>query len=230
MLRLLLILLLLANGAFFAWAQGWLAPLLPPMAEQREPGRLAAQQRPELITVLSPRAASAAVAAASQAQPEALVCLEAGPFSEAGVTAAESALAGNSVPDGAVQREPSWQTFTWGVVMGRYADRSALRSAADELKKLGIKSDELSVPPTLVPGLRLGNYSDRYGAEAALNSLVKKGVLTARVAPLPTGAAQWWLRVARADAEMQTRLSSLPPEGLGAGFKPCAVKKGAAGG
>ena len=63
MLRGLLVLLLLANGVFFAWTQGWLAPLLPPRADPREPERLAAQLRPELITVLSAKAASAAVPA-----------------------------------------------------------------------------------------------------------------------------------------------------------------------
>ena len=51
----------------------------------------------------------------------------------------------------------------------------------------------------------------------------RQGVRSARVVPLPTGTAQWWLRVARADAEMQTRLKSLPPERLGSGFRPCAV-------
>jgi hypothetical protein len=48
-----------------------------------------------------------------------------------------------------------------------------------------------------VPGLRLGNFSDRYGAEAALNALAQKGVRTARVAQLPTGPVQQWLRAAR---------------------------------
>ena len=229
MLRLLLMLLLLANAGFYAWTQDWLAPLLPALAEQREPERLAAQVRPELISVLSAKAASAAVAAAVN-EPDPLICLEAGPFSEAAVVAAKSALAGNSVPDGAVLREPRWQTFTWGVVMGRFADRETLRSKADELKKLGIRYDELTLPPSLVPGLRLGNFSDRYGAETALNSLTRKGVRSARVVPLPTGTAQWWLRVARADAEMQTRLKSLPPERLGSGFRPCAVVKGAVAG
>lgn len=230
MLRALLVLLLLANAGFYAWTQGWLAPLLPPRAEVREPERLAAQVRPELITVLSAGAASAAVAAASaasaaggDAEPPP-VCLEAGPFTEAAAAAAEAVLAQQGVPDGAVTREVVAQNVTWGVVMGRFADRETMRAKAEELRRLGVRFEELSTPPSLVPGLRLGNFSDKYGAEAALNNLAAKGVRTARVAPLPSGPTQQWLRAAKADAELQTRLRSLPPEGLGRGFQPCSTR------
>jgi hypothetical protein len=267
-LRVLVLLLLLANGLFYAWAQGWLSPVMPPRPDQREPGRLSRQVHPELITVLSVQAADEAVASAASrsgrddaalpapngapasaadraddarteavaavasapteppvATAEVLLCLEAGPFTLASVQVAETALEQNSVPEGSVVREPMWQTFTWGVVIGPMADRDAVRSKLDELKKIGVTGDELTVPPTLLPGLRLGNYSDRYGAEAALNNLAKKGVRGAKVAPLPTGTAQQWLRVRRADAEMQTRLKSLPNDHLGAGFKPCVPPK-----
>lgn len=240
MLRGVVLLLLLANGLFFAWAQGWLAPVLPPRADPREPERLALQVRPELITVLTPKAASDAVAtaassgasagasstaAAGDAEPPPL-CLEAGPFTDTTVAAAETALSQNGVPDGAVKREAVAVTFTYGVVMGRFADRETLRAKAEELKKLGVRNDEISAPAALVPGLRLGNYSDRYGAETALANLAKKGVRTARVAPLPTGPLQQWLRAEKADAELQTRLKSLPGDRLGGGFKPCTPKPG----
>lgn len=234
MLRTLVVLLLLANALFFGWSQGWLTPLLPLRGDPREPERLAAQIRPELITVLTPKAASAAVSAAASAAPDlsdvqnkpdasALACLEAGPFSEAAAAAAEAALAQNGVPDGSVTREQVASSVTWGVVMGRFVDREQLRAKVDELRRLGVRFDELSGPPALVPGLRLGNYSDRYGAEAALNTLSAKGVRTARVVELPAGRVQHWLRAARADAELQTRLQSLPPDKLGAGFRPCGA-------
>lgn len=226
MLRALVLVLLLANAAFLAWNQGWLDPLLPPRADPREPERMAAQHRPELITVLTPRAASAAMAAvaAAASEPTATACLEAGPFTEAGVAAAEEALSLNSVPEGSVNREAVATAFTWGVVMGRFPDRDALRAKADELRRLGVRYDELAGPPALVPGLRLGNFSDKYGAEAALNNLSLKGVRTARVVQLPSGPVQQWLRAPRADAELQTRLRSLPNDKLGAGFRPCATR------
>ncbi len=227
MLRVVVLLVLLANALFFSWAQGWMAPLLPPRSEQREPERLATQVRPELITVLTPKAASAALAAgaAAASEPASVVCLEAGPFTEASLAAAENALSQNGVPDGSVTREQVALSVTWGVVMGRFADLESMRAKSDELKKLGVRSDELNAPASLLPGLRLGNFSDRYGAEAALNALTQKGVRSARVAELPSGPVQQWLRAARADAELQTRLKSLPPEHLGAGFRRCVASR-----
>ena len=236
MLRALLVLLLLANGGFYAWTQGWLAPWLPPRSEAREPERLAQQVRPELIRVLSVGAARDAVASAASAAPAASapvsapdaepppVCLEAGPFTDAQAAAAEAVLAQQGVPDGSVMRELVARTYTWGVVMGRFADREAMRAKAEDLRRLNVRAEELTRPPALVPGLRLGNYSDKWGAETALNNLVAKGVRGARVEPLPFGAVQHFLRAAKADAELQTRLKSLPPEGLGAGFQPCVAR------
>lgn len=239
MLRALVLLLLLANVLFFAWARGWLAPVLPPRADHREPERVAAQLKPELITVLSAGAASAAVAAASAAASAASgatsepapdaegppVCLEAGPFTDAALKDAETVLSGHGVPEGQVQRDFTAGSVTWGVVMGRFPDRDTLRAKGEELRRLGVKFDEINSPPSLAPGLRLGNYSDRYGAEAALGNLAGKGVRTARVAQLPAGPTQNWLRAPKADAELQTRLKALPPDKLGAGFRPCAPPK-----
>ena len=77
------------------------------------------------------------------------------------VQAAETALSQNSVPDGAVKWDAVALTFTYGVVMWRFADRDALRAKLDELKKLGVRAEEINGSSPLAPGLRLGNYSDR---------------------------------------------------------------------
>ncbi len=63
--RALVVVLLLANGVFFAWSRDWLDPLLGGTRwDDREPLRLARQIRPEDIRIRSakPSAASAAVA------------------------------------------------------------------------------------------------------------------------------------------------------------------------
>lgn len=231
MLRRLVLLLLLANAGFFAWTQGWLVPWLPPPGDRREPERLALQVHPERITVLSAGAASAALAAAVAAASAAQageepppLCLEAGPFTEAAARAAEALLAEHGVPDGAVVRELVARSHTWGVVIGRFAEREALRARAEELTRLKVRFEEIGTPPALAPGLRLGNFSDRYGAETALAGLVAKGVRDARVVPLPLGATQQWLRAPKADAELQTRLKSLPPERLERAFEACVAR------
>lgn len=61
MLRVLVIAAVLANGAFYAWTQGWFAPVWPsPRAAEHEPARLKAQVRPEAVTMIGPGGAASA--------------------------------------------------------------------------------------------------------------------------------------------------------------------------
>ena len=63
MLRLLALLLLLANLVFWAWSRGMLDDALGPLSKpEREPERYALQVHPEWVKVLPPKAASAALA------------------------------------------------------------------------------------------------------------------------------------------------------------------------
>ena len=164
MLRVLLALFLAANLIFFGWARGWFAPGWPaPRAGEHEPERLAAQVAPERVIVLAPQAASAAVAAAL-APP---VCLEAGPFGDAEIGAAEALLAQATLPPGSWAREPG-------------AAPEAAASGPDTARGAG------------------------------------------KAVPAPAPAPLWWLRAARADAELQGQLQALPAAALAGGFKACA--------
>jgi hypothetical protein len=62
----IVVLLLAANVLMLAWQQGWLGGPAPSQAE-REPARMSRQVNPEAIQVLSPVAASAALAEAARA-------------------------------------------------------------------------------------------------------------------------------------------------------------------
>ena len=100
MLRALVLVLLLANGAFFGWTRGWFAPGWPPPRQaEREPARLAAQVNPERVTVLPPRAGGSPAGA----EP---ACMEAGPFADTDLAAAEAALSQAGVPANAWARMP----------------------------------------------------------------------------------------------------------------------------
>jgi len=101
MLRAVVLLLLLANLAFFGWARGWFAPAWPPPRHgEREPARLAAQVNPERVTVLPPRASGA------NGNGEPPACIEAGPFVDTELAAAEAALSQAGVPATAWSRLP----------------------------------------------------------------------------------------------------------------------------
>jgi hypothetical protein len=216
MLRALVTALLLANLLFFAWGRGWLAPALqPPHHGEREPERLAAQVNPQSVTLFTPQAASAALAAASTA------CLEAGPFTAAEVQAAEAALESASVPARSWVRQDVSATPVWLVTMGKFADTAAMRAKEDELKRIKISFEELRAPPDLAPSLVLSRHETREAADAALAQVTQLGVRTAKVAALPV-AAQHWLRAARADVELQARLKGVKPPVISAEFGPCA--------
>ncbi|EHR69146.1 hypothetical protein BurJ1DRAFT_0248 [Burkholderiales bacterium JOSHI_001] len=100
MLRALVVLLLAANLAVWAWTQNWLAPLMPaPGQGQREPGRLAQQVRPEALRVLAPQAASAALEqAVDQAAERAALAASA---AASAASAAASAASANGAASGA---------------------------------------------------------------------------------------------------------------------------------
>lgn len=52
MLRVVVLVLLLLNGAYLAWSQGWLSGLGYGPAQQREPQRMGQQIRPEALELL----------------------------------------------------------------------------------------------------------------------------------------------------------------------------------
>lgn len=226
MLRALVVLLLLANLAFFAWARGWLGA--PPHHAEREPERLAAQVRPDALTVLPPSSASAALQAVRAA---ALQCLEAGPFAESTVGAAEAALSRAQLPEGSWARvDPASAASAasaapvWLVYAGRYPEAALRKSREEDLRKLNLSFELITAPADLAPGLVLSRHSSRDDAQAWLKARSGTPLRGARVVQLPPPAPAWRLRVARADAEQAERLRSLPGETLAGGFKPCAAK------
>ena len=138
MLRILAIVLLVGNALLLAAQFGLfdrLTGAASVQAPQREPERLQRQIDPQAVRILSPQAASAALAAmtaaqattaASNARPQA--CLEAGPFS-----AGEAGVAARTLRDAGLSAA-SWQALTtkdsgaFMVYMGRYADRETLQA------------------------------------------------------------------------------------------------------
>ena len=95
MLRSLVLILLLVNGAFFAWSQGWLNDLVGVRPDvQREPQRLGLQVHPDKIAVVAPAAAPAS----SPSEPAPADMGQDAPESTAGPASADT---GHEAPAGA---------------------------------------------------------------------------------------------------------------------------------
>ena len=210
MLRTLVVLLLLANLLFFIWSRGLLSPALPPPHHgEREPERLALQVRPESVQVLGPAAAGAAVAAAG-------ACVEAGPFAEADIGAAEAALAAAGVPASAWARRAQQLPARWLVYIGRFTEPGALRAKEEQLRRMDLRFEMLVAPPELAPGLVLSQHESAAAAEAALAAALQRGVRAVRVVAQAQPPLQLWLRLASANAATRTALETLSlPAGAG---------------
>ena len=231
MQRALLLILLLANGLFFAWTRDWLAPWAEaPVHGAREPARLAAQVAPERIQILTPKAASAALSAARAAsmaggdhgdRGEGDLCMELGPFGEATFSQAETQLDQALVARAQWQRREVGGGIRWAVYMGRFADLQVMRSKLDELTRLKLDAQTINSPPELAPGLVLSRHDSNEAADKALALLKERGVRTARVVALPGLAPQLWLRIERADAALREQLRGVRVAGGEAGFVTC---------
>jgi hypothetical protein len=240
MMRLLALLLLLANLLFFGWTQGWLdGPAGIQARGDREPERLSRQVNPELVQILSPQAARAtaappvpvstpaapaasAAAAPASATVALVACLEAGPFAPTEVAAAEAVLRA-SLPDGSWVNVKANRPGLWMVYLGKLKDRDELLKRQEELRALRIEYDELRGPPELLPGLSLGRFEERGNAVNALEKFSLRGIRSAKVIEVRTPSANAWLRVDKAPAALASQAMALTAPALGKGFVPCAT-------
>ncbi|MBQ0946595.1 hypothetical protein KAK07_24915 [Ideonella sp. 4Y16] len=204
MLRLLVILLLLANLAW--WALHW-PPLAEPLglgSEQREPQRQARQVHPERVELLPPsRAASAASGAA-----DVMACLEAGPLDDPAFAQARQAMALAGIGPEAWVELRRELPGSWGLYMGRFTDLEQQKRKLEELQRINVPSEP--APGALAPGLLLGRYTDPQQAEAALQRLQTRGVRTARVQVLQAPTVEHRLRIERVSAAARARLPAAP--------------------
>jgi hypothetical protein len=227
MLRALVVLLLLANLAFFAWTQGWLTGLTGISPEgDRDPARLKRQVRPEVIRILPPGSVPASAPAETTGAAAATLvaaCLEGGPYSPAELPAAEGVLKA-ALPAGATWAVQNGERAgVWLIYMGKYANREALDRKVAELKRFDVNSEPLRSSPELEPGLSLGRFESQAQADARMADLAKRGVRTARVINITPPAPVHTLRFAQADASLQRTLAGLKDKLPGEkGFSPCA--------
>lgn len=227
-MRLLVVLLLLANALLLGLTLGVLDPLLGKSPGDHEPERLARQVNPEWLSVLPPAAASAALAAAAAAQTAAqaasaaaadLACVVAGPFAGPDTDLAERQFSSLALPANAGQLERGARGGSYLVYMGRYADEVSLQRKVEELKRLRVEAEPMRGSTDLQPGLVLARAETAAEANAALTDLHQRGVRTARVLTVRAATPLLVLRLPAADATLRERLRKLAwPSGLSFGL------------
>lgn len=222
MLRAAVLLLLLANLAFYAWSSGALriAGLGP--TEQREPQRMQQQLRPEALRLLS--AAESARLEASARRPT--ECFEAGPFDEAQATPLR-ALLNLSWPAGSWRLDVVLQPARWIVYMGKFANPEAVTKKKNELRARSVSFEPLR-NASLEPGVSLGGYGSEALAQQALAELTQRNVRTARVVQERTEVRSYWLRLPALDDSFKPRVDELRKALSGKPLRECARESRAA--
>ncbi|HVZ47030.1 MAG TPA: SPOR domain-containing protein [Ramlibacter sp.] len=217
MRRLIVLVLLLANAAFFAWSQGMLLAWGFGPAQQSEPQRIAQQIQPESIRILKPDEAKRVDAAVQAARPP--DCMQAGPLDDSQVAALRSAL--DSWPAGSYSIDPMVEPARWIVYMGKYASADLVAHKKAELRQLGITFEAIA-NPALEPGLSLGGYASEAEAKKQLDTLAQRGVRTAKVVQEHPEVKGQKLTLAALDDALRSRLDELKPAlGAKSALKAC---------
>jgi hypothetical protein len=218
MLRLFVLILLVANASYFAWAQGWLLPYgMGPMA-QSEPHHLKQQVRPDALQMLSP-SEFRRVEAQAQADLMPKECLQAGPFDATQSATLQRALE-------AALPSSTWQMLTtqlperWIVYMGKFPNAEAQAKKRTELEVLKVKTIPM-LNPELEPGLSLAGFDNRAAATAELSRLAALGIRTARVVQEQTGGANYRVKLPAVTEAIKQRLVDVKPAMAGKVFKAC---------
>lgn len=217
MRRLILLLLLLVNLVYFAWARAWFAPLGFAPATDSEPRRLSNQIRPEAIRILSAeetKRVETALAVTKSSD-----CLQAGLFDAAQVNTLRQGLSTALAPE-------SWSLVSsgepgrWVVYMGPFGNNELLAKKRAELRNMHVT---FGTPPSpaLEPGLSLGIFESRAEAERELTRLSGRGVRTARVVQDRPEVQGFLLRLPAVDDHVRARIEENKSLLAGKPLVPC---------
>jgi hypothetical protein len=208
-MRLLVLVLVLANVGFFAWSRYYPANETQhsPLAQQIEPEKL------RIVPPLKP-AASAPVPPGA--------CLEWGSFTLADYPRAQKALEPLGLDAPVAQRRTEEVAGWWVFVPPQGSRPAALRMAA-ELKTLGVQDYFiLTEEGEYRWALSLGVYRSEEAAQARLNALSAMGVGSALMAPRATSVPKVWLQIKVVDPALEARLRDIVRQIEGSELRTCS--------
>ena len=224
-MRLLFLLLVLANLGFFAWSR-YLAPAdaaldSAPLSRQIEPDKLRIVRPGD--TARPPVKPPAPAAPASAAALAALAsCLEWGSFTLVDAPKAEKVLEPFVLGGRIVQRRTEEMAGWWVFIPPQNNRQAALKKAA-QLKALGVTDYfVVSEEGPYRWALSLGVFRTEDAAKARLLTLADQGVRSARIGPRETMVPKVWLQVRGSDAALEARLKEITRQIEGSELKPCS--------
>ena len=229
-MRVLFLLLVLANIAFFAWSR-----YVSPIDASADPLPLGRQINPDKLKILAPAEVPQPAAAAkpapappapapTSAAPAAAgaSCLEWGSFTLADLPKAEKALEPLALGERLAQRRTEELAGWWVYIPAQGSRPGALKKAA-ELKALGV--DDYFVITDEGPyrwAVSLGVFRNEEAAQARLAALREKGVRSAQAGARETLVPKVWLQVKGIDAALEARLRDIARQVDGSDLRACS--------
>jgi len=207
-MRLLVLILILANGVYFAWSEGLLRAYGFAPALQREPQRMDQQIRPEAIKLLTSLEAKR-VDAQAQTELVSKECLVADPFDDAQAATLRQALE-STLPPGTWQIDTVAVPARWIVYMGKFVNVEQMVKKRGELAAMRLVPQGLN-NPDLEPGLSLGGFDTQPEATAELTKLSLRGIRTAKVVQERQEGNQNQLKLPAVTPDIRNRLADLKP-------------------
>lgn len=234
-MRVVFLLLVLLNLAFFAWSR-YLAPPPAgtdprPLAQQIEPGLLRILTPAEVAAMAppaKPKPAASVAAGGAPAAPvppapaPATICLDWGPLAPADAERAAQALAPLALGARLSQLASSGAS-TWWVFIPPQPNLQAAQKKAAELKALGV-SDYFIVEDTGPDrwAVSLGVFRSEAAARAHLEALRAKKVHSAELAPYASQGERLWYEIRDVDAALRAKLEPIARGFPGSGLQDCS--------
>ncbi|MEI8155509.1 MAG: SPOR domain-containing protein [Burkholderiales bacterium] len=219
MLRLFVLILILANGVYFAWSEGLLRPIGFAPVQQQEPQRLSQQLKSDAVRVLTPQEFRH-VEMQVQADLAPKECLMAGPFDDTQADVLRHALESALAP-GTWQLDSVLVPARWIVYMGKFVNAEALAKKRDELAVMRLTPQSL-INPTLEIGLSLGAFDNQAAANAELARLNLRGIRTAKVVLEHQEGQQAQLKLPALTSELKSRLNDIKAALAGKSLRSCS--------
>ena len=217
-MRVLFLVLVLANVAFFAWSRYFL-----PGEAAADSTVLARKSEPEKLKIVP--AAEPNVPPVSQkavASPVALAgCMEWGSFTLADYPRAEKALEPLALGGRLAQRRTE-ETANWWVFIPPQGSRPAALKKAGELKALGVDDYFIVADEGVFRwAISLGVFRSEDAAQSRLAALRTQGVRSAVVGSRDTVVPKIWLQVKGIDPTLESRLKDLARQVEGSELRTC---------
>ncbi len=238
-MRILFLLVVLANAVFFAVHQGYFGKLI---ADGREPERIGNQQQPERIKPISqrqfdalsmsPLPADVQMVGSSRVSPDVLgaslqgkECIEFGGFANQDLKRFEALLPPLQLGERLTQRSAEEQT-NWAVFIPPFKTRAEAEKKAEELHRLGLTDFFIILDESNFRfAISFGIFKTEESARSHLATLSKKGVRTAQTGNRSVTLSKTWFQFHKMDTALLDKLVAIRPDYPNQELLECEAKQ-----